>query len=82
MCYDGVTQGSMLGPPLLSNYPDEGRLGLQEDVRVATQGVSDYLRVSALMKNVAGWWELFALQRVTFYSERFEIKISRPKIEH
>lgn len=51
-CYDGVTQGSMLCPLLLSNYPYVGRLGLQ-GVSVATQGATDYLRISAQIKNVA-----------------------------
>lgn len=55
MCSDGVTQGSMLGPLQESNYPDEGRLWLQEDVCVARQGVSDYLRILAQIKNVDGW---------------------------
>lgn len=42
----------MLCPPLLSNYPYVGRLGLQ-GARVATQGATDYLRISAQIKNVA-----------------------------
>ncbi len=42
----------MLCPLLLSNYPYVGRLGLQ-GVSVATQGATDYLRISAQIKNVA-----------------------------
>lgn len=42
----------MLCPLPLSNYPYVGRLGLQGEVSVATQGATDYLRISALMKNV------------------------------
>lgn len=58
MCYDGVTQGSMLCPLPLSNYPYVGRLGSQGEVSVATLAsvcsdpVPDYLRISVLIKNV------------------------------
>lgn len=38
--YDGVTQGSMLSPLPLSNYPYVGHLGLQREVSFATQGAS------------------------------------------
>lgn len=69
MCYDGVTRGSMLGPLLLSNYPYVGRLGLRGDVSVATQGVTDYLRISALMKNVAGMVLTFCIVKTEFNSE-------------
>lgn len=65
LCYDGVTQGSMLYPLPLSNYPYVGRLGLRGGVSVATQGasvcsepVTGYLRISALIKNVVNWcWQ-------------------------
>lgn len=41
LCYDEVTQGSMLSPLPLSNYPYAGRLRLQGEVSVATQGARD-----------------------------------------
>jgi len=60
LCSDGVTQGSMLRPLLLNNYNYAERLGLQGEVSVATQGaglcsdlITDYLRISAPVKNVA-----------------------------
>lgn len=48
----------MLRPLWFCNYPYKGLGRLQAEVLAATQGAPEYLRILALMKNLADWCSL------------------------
>lgn len=75
----------MLGTLPLSNYPYVGRLGLQGEVNVATQGASicldpitEYLRILAPNKECGGLgltiWPIFVFKMTGFQSNLHHIQ--------